>query len=139
MTFRLDGGDSNAPLEPPSDQGTLFQQLLWQSATLQDGNHTLVMALNDFTTGSSAATLFDYITYNVSSDTPVSGSTRLLVDDCDERIQWTSSGDWTVCATQDGAMTGTASRTTVSGSSFPFNFTGKPQSSTTGQISMSFS
>lgn len=124
LTFRLDDGDSEPAQTPSARKDLYFQAPIWQSPKLEDKVHSLTMNLTNFADGTFAATFVDFITYTASSSTPRDGL-RLLVDDCDERIQWSSLSDWSVCGARDDVMMGTSSRSDVVGSSFTFNFTGE--------------
>ncbi|KAJ3811962.1 hypothetical protein EV368DRAFT_82060 [Lentinula lateritia] len=87
-TFSIDGALTNFTSAAP--HGNQYQQTLWTSPPLNDGNHTFIYTVSSCNNSESAIWL-DYLLYNTSGTTSVTGGTNFF-DDQDSRIAY--SGNW---------------------------------------------
>ncbi|KAJ3891439.1 hypothetical protein GG344DRAFT_65425 [Lentinula edodes] len=115
-TFSIDGALTNFTSAAP--HGNQYQQTLWTSPTLNDGNHTFIYTVSSCNNSESAVWL-DYLLYNTSGTTPVIGGTNFF-DDQDPRIAY--SGNWSSIPEEDD-FRGTITSLGPS-SSFLFDFEG---------------
>ncbi|KAJ4484318.1 hypothetical protein C8J55DRAFT_40411 [Lentinula edodes] len=115
-TFSIDGALTN--FTSTTLHGNQYQQTLWTSPTLNDGNHTFIYTVSSCNNSESTIWL-DYLLYNTSGTTSVTGGTNFF-DDQDSRIAY--SGNWSSIPGEDdfrGTITGLGPS-----SSFLFDFEG---------------
>ncbi|KAJ3937693.1 MAG: hypothetical protein NXY57DRAFT_1080170 [Lentinula lateritia] len=94
-TFSIDGALTNFTFAAP--HGNQYQQTLWTSPTLNDGNHTFIYTVSSCNNSESPVWL-DYLLYNASGTTSVIGGTNFF-DDQDSRIAY--SGNWSSIPGED--------------------------------------
>ncbi|KAJ3986943.1 hypothetical protein F5890DRAFT_1551799 [Lentinula detonsa] len=114
-TFAIDG--TSTSFSTPAINNNRYQQTLWTSPSLDDGNHTLVYTIPSCNNSDSAPWI-DYLLYNSSSSSVTGGTT--FFDDRDSRIAYT--GTWNSTSGDDdfrGTITSIAQ-----GGSFLFDFEG---------------
>jgi hypothetical protein len=114
-TFSIDGAVTNFTSSPTNN--TLYQQTLWSSSTLNDGNHTLVYTVSSCDSSQSFVWL-DYLLYT-SSNYSVTGATSFF-DDSNAGIIYSGTRNSTL---EDNAFRGTIT-SMEQGSSFQFTFNG---------------
>ncbi|KAJ4481028.1 hypothetical protein J3R30DRAFT_3732803 [Lentinula aciculospora] len=84
--FSIDGVLTN--FTSPVTNSNRYQQTLWTTPTLNDGNHTLVYTVASCNNSNSTPWL-DYLLYNSSSISGIGGTT--FFDDRDSRIAYTGT------------------------------------------------
>jgi hypothetical protein len=84
-SFSIDGAVSN--FTSPAQNTSLYQQALWASPTLSEGNHTLIYTVSSCNSSQSFVSL-DYLLYNSSE--LITGTTSFF-DDRDSRLVYSGS------------------------------------------------
>ncbi|KAJ3727702.1 hypothetical protein C8R42DRAFT_656282 [Lentinula raphanica] len=116
-TFNIDGSLTNFTSPGPTMDHNLYQQTLFTSPTLDDGNHTLIYTV-ETCNDTQPALWLDYLLYNTSTS-PVIGGTAFY-DDRDSRIAYT--GAWN-STSEDNSFRGTITGLEQNGSLL-FDFQG---------------
>ncbi|KAL5531404.1 hypothetical protein ACEPAG_4281 [Sanghuangporus baumii] len=124
LTFTLDGSQAGTYTHSPSGSSDfLYNQRVFSSSGLSNGDHTLVVSAGPTSDGGSTAVLFDYLIYTTQDEssttaaTSASSSTQNSTPSSSQAAATSSSSDNTgsssslndaTPSTQDSSRTGTA-------------------------------
>ncbi|KAJ7236891.1 hypothetical protein B0H12DRAFT_1057539 [Mycena haematopus] len=128
MGFVVDGSITGIYVPPVNSTATMHHELLWESPTLSNGTHTLVITQVAAPASTSGVIFLDYIMYDTTST-----SLTYFMDDRDQRITYSSG--WV----QDGSdedFQHTSQRTSATGESFTLEFEGQSISYYGGMTSL---